>query len=401
MEATFQRIYMDHHATTPLDPRVLEVMMPYLTNEFGNASSNTHVFGWRAKEAVELARQQVARLIGSSPKEIIFTNGATESDNLAIKGIAQQYRRKGNHLITSQIEHSAILESCKMLEKDGFEVTFLPVDQYGMVDPQDVKEAITDHTRLISIIYASNEVGTINPLTEIGEISQNHGVLFHSDAVQGIGKIESNVDTLKVDLMSLTAHKMYGPKGIGALHIRSKRPKIRITPQNHGGGQEAKIRSGTLNVPSIVGFGKACEIAQSEMAAEAKHLTHLRNQLRQRISENIDFTHVHGHPEKRLPGNLNISFEFVESLSLLENLSNIALSTGSACSSSSIEASRVLVAMGVEEELARAPIRFGLGRGNTLDQVNFVAAQLAEQVTKLRDLSSMYKMVSKGGYQTV
>ena len=270
-----------------------------------------------------------------------------------------------------------------------------------MVDPQDVKEAITDHTILISIIYASNEVGTINPLSEIGEISQNHGVLFHSDAVQGIGKIESNVDTLKVDLMSLTAHKMYGPKGIGALHIRSKRPKIRITPQNHGGGQEAKIRSGTLNVPSIVGFGKACEIAQSEMAAEAKHLTHLRNQLRQRISENIDFTHVHGHPEKRLPGNLNISFEFVESLSLLENLSNIALSTGSACSSSSIEASRVLVAMGVEEELARSPIRFGLGRGNTLDQVNFVAAQIVEQVTKLRDLSSMYKMVRKGGYQTV
>ena len=401
MEATFHRIYMDHHATTPLDPRVLEAMMPYFTSEFGNASSNTHAFGWRAKEAVDLARQQVAKLIGCNPEEIIFTNGATESDNLAIKGISQQYRRKGNHLITSQIEHSAILESCKALEKDGFEVTYLPVDQYGMVDPQDVKEAITDHTILISIIYASNEVGTINSLSEIGEISQNHGVLFHSDAVQGIGKIESNVDTLKVDLMSITAHKMYGPKGIGALHIRSKRPKTRVVPQNHGGGQEAKIRSGTLNVPSIVGFGKACEIAQFEMEAEAKHLTHLRNQLCQKISESIDFVHVHGHPEKRLPGNLNVSFEFVESLSLLESLTGIALSTGSACSSTSTEASRVLVAMGVEEELARAPIRFGLGRGNTLDQIDFVATQLAEQVTKLRDLSPMYKLVRKGNYQMV
>ena len=399
MEKTFQRIYMDHHATTPLDPRVLETMMPYLTSEFANASSNTHAFGWRAKEAVELARQQIAKLIGCNPEEIIFTNGATESDNLAIKGVAQQYRRKGNHLITSQIEHSAILESCKTLEKDGFEVTYLPVDQYCMVDPQDVKEAITDQTILISIIYASNEVGTINPLSEIGEISQDHGVLFHSDAVQGIGKVESSVDTLKVDLMSLTAHKMYGPKGIGALHIRSKRPKIRIKPQNHGGGQEANIRSGTLNVPSIVGFGAACEIAQSEMEAEAKHLTNLRNHLHQKISENIDFMHVHGHPEKRLPGNLNISFEFVESLSLLENLSNIALSTGSACSSSSIETSRVLMAMGVEEELARSPIRFGLGRSNTLNQVNFVADQLSKQVTKLRNLSSMYKIVRKGSQQ--
>jgi len=287
-----------------------------------------------------------------------------------------------------------------VLEKDGFEVTYLPVDQYGMVDPQDVKDAITDQTILISIIYASNEVGTINPLSEIGEISQNYDVLFHSDAVQGIGKIESNVDALKVDLMSLTAHKMYGPKGIGALHIRSKRPKIRITPQNHGGGQEAKIRSGTLNVPGIVGFGKACEIAQSEMDTEAKHLTHLRNQFCQRISESIDFIHMHGHPTKRLPGNLNVSFEFVESLSLLENLSGIALSTGSACSSSSMEASRVLIAMGVEEELARSPIRFGLGRSNTLDQVDFVAARLEEQVTKFRNLSPIYKMVRKGEYQT-
>ena len=391
MEATFQKIYMDHHATTPLDPRVLEAMMPYLTDEFGNASSNTHAFGWRAKEAVDLARQQVARLIGSSPEEIIFTNGATESDNLVIKGISQQYRRKGNHLITSQIEHSAILESCKVLEKDGFEVTYLPVDQYGMVDPQDVKDAITDQTILISIIYATSGV-RIN--------SRNYDVLFHSDAVQGIGKIESNVDALKVDLMSLTAHKMYGPKGIGALHIRSKRPKIRITPQNHGGGQEAKIRSGTLNVPGIVGFGKACEISQSEMDTEAKHLTHLRNQFCQRISESIDFIHLHGHPKKRLPGNLNVSFEFVESLSLLENLSGIALSTGSACSSSSMEASRVLIAMGVEEELARSPIRFGLGRSNTLDQVDFVAARLEEQVTKLRNLSPIYKMVRKGEYQT-
>ena len=385
-------IYFDHHATTPIAPSVLESMMPYLTKSFGNASSTTHAFGQQARLAVEQARKQIADLIGASPEEILFTSGATESDNLAIKGVADGYRRRGNHIITTQIEHSAILDTCKVLERVGFEITYLPVDKYGMVDPQKVADGIRAETILISVIYASNEVGTINPLSAIGEIARQHGILFHSDAVQGIGKIESNVDRLNVDLMSLTAHKMYGPKGIGVLYVRQKRPRIRLSPQNYGGGQEGKIRSGTLNVPGIVGFGQACQLAQTEMQHEAERLTSLRDRLYQGLKNQIDLLHLNGHPAQRLPGNLNVSIEFVESLTLLEKLEKIALSTGSACSSNSMTPSRVLTAMGIDESLARAPIRFGLGRDNTVAEVDYVILRMIEEIAKLRRLSPLYQM---------
>ena len=385
-------IYFDHHATTPIAPSVLESMMPYLTKSFGNASSTTHAFGQQARLAVEQARKQIADLIGASPEEILFTSGATESDNLAIKGVADGYRRRGNHIITTQIEHSAILDTCKVLEGVGFEITYLPVDKYGMVDPQKVADGIRAETILISVIYASNEVGTINPLSAIGEIAWQHGILFHSDAVQGIGKIESNVDRLNVDLMSLTAHKMYGPKGIGVLYVRQKRPRIRLSPQNYGGGQEGKIRSGTLNVPGIVGFGQACQLAQTEMQHEAERLTSLRDRLYQGLKNQIDLLHLNGHPAQRLPGNLNVSIEFVESLTLLEKLEKIALSTGSACSSNSMTPSRVLTAMGIDESLARAPIRFGLGRDNTVAEVDYVILRMIEEIAKLRRLSPLYQM---------
>lgn len=385
-------IYFDHHATTPIAPSVLESMMPYLTKSFGNASSTTHAFGQQARLAVEQARKQIADLIGASPEEILFTSGATESDNLAIKGVAEGYRRRGNHIITTQIEHSAILDTCKVLERAGFEITYLPVDKYGMVDPQQVADGIRAETILISVIYASNEVGTINPLSAIGEIAWQHGILFHSDAVQGIGKIESNVDRLNVDLMSLTAHKMYGPKGIGVLYVRQKRPRIRLSPQNYGGGQEGKIRSGTLNVPGIVGFGQACQLAQTEMLHEAERLTGLRDRLYQGLKNQIDLLHLNGHPVQRVPGNLNVSIEFVESLTLLEKLEKIALSTGSACSSNSMTPSRVLTAMGIDESLARAPIRFGLGRDNTVAEVDYVILRTTEEIAKLRRLSPLYQM---------
>jgi len=387
-----QPIYFDHHATTPIAPSVLEAMMPYLTTSFGNASSTTHAFGQQARLAVEQARKQVADLIGASPEEILFTSGATESDNLAIKGVAEGSRRRGNHIITTQIEHSAILDTCKVLEKTGFEITYLPVDKYGMVDPQRIADEIRAETILISVIYASNEVGTINPLSAIGEIAWQHDILFHSDAVQGIGKIESNVDRLNVDLMSLTSHKMYGPKGIGALYVRQKRPRIRLSPQNYGGGQEGKIRSGTLNVPGIVGFGQACQLAQTEMQHEAERLARLRDRLYQGLKNQIDLLHLNGHPAQRLPGNLNVSIEFVESLTLLEKLENVALSTGSACSSNSMTPSRVLTAMGIDESLARAPIRFGLGRNNTAAEADYVISRVIEEVTKLRRLSPLYQM---------
>jgi len=384
-------IFLDHHSTTPIAPSVLSAMMPYLTNSFGNASS-VHKFGQEARRAVEIARMQVAKLIGASPREIIFTSGATESDNLAIKGIAERYHRQGNHIITTKIEHSAILDTCYFLEKLGFEITYLPVDQYGMVDPEQVASAIKPSTILISIIYASNEVGTINPVAEIGQMACQKGILFHSDAVQAIGKIDVNVEHLKIDLMSLTAHKMYGPKGIGALYIRQTKPKIRLKPQNYGGGQEGKIRSGTLNVPGIVGFGHACQLAQTEMKAEFKRLTILRSRLYEGLKEQIDFLHLNGHPHKRLPGNLNISIEFVESITLLEKLEGIALSTGSACSSSLLTPSRVLTAMGIDDSLARTPIRFGLGRGNTIDEIDFVISRVVAEVTKLRESAPLYQM---------
>ena len=394
-----QPIYMDSHATTPLDPRVLEAMMPYLTDHFGNAASSTHLFGEHAKDAVDAARDQVADLIGCSDGEIIFTSGATESDNLAVKGVAYQYKDRGNHIITSAVEHHAVLDSCKALEEAGFDVTYLPVDKYGMVHPQQVKDAITDQTVLISLIYVNGEVGTINPITEVGEIAEKYGILFHSDATQGIGKVESNVDELKVDLMSFTAHKMYGPKGIGALYVRKKAPPIQLYPLLHGGGQENNIRSGTLNVPGIAGFGAACELCKQETEEETKRITALRDQLYHELFKRIDLIHLNGHPTKRLPGNLNLSFEFVESQSILLGLKEIALSSGSACNSDSIEPSYVLRAMGVKDELALGAVRFGLGRHNTAAEVDTVVECVAAQVARLRELSPLYEMAQGGNYE--
>ena len=396
-----QPIYMDSHATTPLDPRVLEAMMPYLTNHFGNAASSTHLFGEYAKDAVDIARDQVADLIGCSEEEIIFTSGATESDNLAVKGIAYQYKDRGDHIITSTVEHHAVLDSCKALEDSGFDVTYLPVDKYGMVHPQQVEDAITDRTVLISLIYVNGEVGTINPITEVGEIAEKYGILFHSDATQGIGKVESDVDKLKVDLMSFTAHKMYGPKGIGALYVRKKNPPIQLYPLLHGGGQENNIRSGTLNVPGIVGFGAACELCKQEMVEEVNRIAALREQLYHELSKRIDLIYLNGHPIKRVPGNLNLSFEFVESQSILSGLNEIALSSGSACNSDSVEPSYVLRAMGVKDELALGAIRFGLGRHNTKAEVDTVVECVAAQVARLRELSPLYEMVQNDNYEAV
>ena len=395
-----QPIYMDSHATTPLDPRVLEAMMPYLTNHFGNAASSTHLFGEHAKDAVDTARAQVADLIGCSDGEIVFTSGATESDNLAVKGVAYRYKDRGNHIITSTVEHHAVLDSCKALEESGFDVTYLPVDKYGMVHPQQVEDAITDQTVLISLIYVNGEVGTINPITEVGEIAEKYGILFHSDATQGIGKIESDVDKLKVDLMSFTAHKMYGPKGIGALYVRQKDPPIQLYPLLHGGGQENNIRSGTLNVPGIIGFGAACELCKGEMEEEANRIFALREQLYYGLNKRLDRIYLNGHPTQRIPGNLNLSFEFVESQSILSGLKEIALSSGSACNSDSVEPSYVLRAMGVKDELALGAIRFGLGRHNTKAEVDTVVECVAAQVARLRELSPLYEMMQSGNYET-
>ena len=394
-----QPIYMDSHATTPLDPRVLEAMMPYLTTHFGNAASSTHLFGEHAKGAVDTARGQVADLTGCSAEEIIFTSGATESDNLAVKGVANQYKDRGNHIITSAVEHHAVLDSCEALEEAGFDVTYLPVDKYGMVHPQQVKDAITDQTLLISLIYVNGEVGTINPITEVGEIAEKYGILFHSDATQGIGKVESDVNQLKVDLMSFTAHKMYGPKGIGALYLRKKDPPIQLYPLLHGGGQENNIRSGTLNVPGIVGFGAACELCKQETVEEAKRITALRERLYHGLSKQIDLIRLNGHPTNRIPSNLNLSFEFVESQSILSGLKEIALSSGSACNSDSIEPSYVLRAMGVKDELALGAVRFGLGRHNTAAEVATVVERVAAQVARLRELSPLYEMAQGGNYE--
>ena len=384
-------IYMDNHATTPLDPQGLEAMMPYLTARFGNASSTAHQFGWKAKDAVEKARLQVAALINCSPEELIFTSGATESDNLAIKGVAYAYRHKGNHIITSTAEHHAVLDTCAVLEKEGFEVTYLPVDKYGMVHPQQVEEHLTSRTILISLIYANNEVGTINPIPEIGRIARNHGVLFHSDAVQALGKLDSDVDRLGLDLMSLTGHKMYGPKGIGALYIRVRKPPIQLTPMIHGGGQENHIRPGTLNVPGIVGFGEACKLSNTLMVEESERISVLRDKLHRALFNRIDHIYLNGHPVKRLAGNLNISFECVESEALLASLDNIALSAGSACTSGAIHASHVLLAMRLKEELAHTAVRFGLGRFTTEKEVDQVIDSVVKEVHRLRQLSPLYE----------
>jgi cysteine desulfurase len=379
-------IYLDHHATTPVAPEVFEAMRPFFVEQFGNAASRTHPFGWAAAAAVEAARCQVASLIGARPEEIIFTSGATEADNLALKGVASASRRRGRHIITSAIEHHAVLDSCKRLEKDGFRVTVLSVDADGFVDPGDVAKAITPGTILVSIMHANNEIGTIQPLGEIGRICRERGVLLHSDAVQTVGKIPCRVDDLCVDLLSISAHKMYGPKGVGALYVRAGKPRVELVPQMDGGGHERGWRSGTLNVPGIVGLGKACELSGRVMAEEAVRLTALCERLREGIVARIPRVHLNGHPTKRLPGNLNMSFEGVEGESLIMSLKDIAVSSGSACTSASQEPSYVLKALGLPEALAHTSIRFGLGRGTTEDEIDYVVARLAEEVSRLRNL---------------
>jgi cysteine desulfurase len=390
-------IYMDNHATTRCDPRVVEAMLPYFTEKFGNAASRNHCFGWEAEEAVDKARNQVAALIGAKSKEIIWTSGATESDNLAIKGVVEFYKEKGNHIVTCVTEHKAVLDSCRALERQGkATVTYLPVDNYGMVDPDAVRAALTDKTVLISIMYANNEIGTIHPIREIGKIAKDKGILFHCDGVQAAGKIPVDVEKDGVDLLAMSGHKIYGPKGIGALYVRSKGPRVRLTPIIDGGGHERGMRSGTLNVTGIVGMGAACEIAGQEMSDEAARLTELRNKLQAGIFERLDEVFVNGHPTQRLPGNLNVSFAYVEGESLLMGISDIAVSSGSACTSATLEPSYVIRALGINEELAHSSIRFGLGRFNTEAEVDFVTDRVSKEVKRLRDMSPLYEMAKEG-----
>src|SRR5580658_2764485 len=390
-------IFMDNHATTPADPRVVSEMIPYFTQSFGNAASRSHVFGWQAEEAVEYARERIAKLIGAqSEKEIVFTSGATESDNLAIKGVAEFYKEKGNHVITTVIEHKAVLDTCKRLEKEGYVVTYLPVAKDGRVDPDDVKRAITDKTILVSVMLANNEIGTVQPLGEIGKITRERGVLLHSDAVQGIGKIDFDVQRMNVDLASITAHKMYGPKGVGALYVRRSKPRVRVVAQMDGGGHERGMRSGTLNVPSIVGFGRAADIMRLEGKEEGVRLLALREKLRKYIQSHLEEVYVNGSLEHRLPGNLNISFNFVEGEGLMMAIKDVAVSSGSACTSASLEPSYVLRALGLGDELAHSSIRFGLGRFNTEEEVDFVGELMVQKVNRLRDLSPLYEMHKEG-----
>jgi cysteine desulfurase len=390
-------IFLDNHSTTPMDPRVLETMLPYFVEKFGNAASRNHAFGWEAEEAVENARKQIAKLIHADSKEIVFTSGATESDNLALKGVIEMYHEKGNHIITSSTEHRAVLDTAKALEAKGkATVTYLSVDKHGMVNPEDVRNAITDKTVLISIMLANNEIGTINPVKEIGKIAKEKGILFHSDATQGVGKIPVNVQEMGIDLMSFSAHKIYGPKGVGALYVRKKAPRVRIASQMDGGGHERGMRSGTLAVPLIVGFGKACELCEQEMDAEGRKLAAMRDRLQTGIMKALEETYLNGHPTQRLPHNLNISFAYVEGESLLMGLKEIALSSGSACTSATLEPSYVLRALGVGSDLAHSSIRFGLGRFNTNEQVDYTIKRMIEIVTKLREMSPLYEMAKEG-----
>lgn len=390
-------IYLDSHSTTPTDPRVLETMLPYFTEKFGNAASRNHAFGWEAEEAVETARKQIARLIHADPKELVFTSGATESDNLALRGVVEMYREKGDHMITNSTEHRAVLDTAKALEsKRGVKVTYLHVDKSGIVSPDDVRNAITDKTILISIMLANNEIGSINPIREIGKIAKEKGILFHCDATQGVGKIPVDVQEMGIDLMSFTAHKMYGPKGVGALYVRKKAPRVRIAPMIDGGGHERGMRSGTLPVPLVVGFGKACELCEQEMTAEARRLAAMRDRLEAGIMNGLDEVYLNGHPTQRLPHNLNVSFAYVEGESLLMGLKEIALSSGSACTSATLEPSYVLRALGVGSDLAHSSIRFGLGRFTTDDEVDYTIKRIIETVTRLREMSPLYEMAKEG-----
>jgi len=389
-------IYMDNHATTPVDPRVVEAMLPYFTEKFGNAASRNHSFGWAGEEAVENARAQVASLIGATPKEIIFTSGATESDNLMIKGVAEMYREKGNHIITQAIEHKAVLDTCKRLEKYGYEVSYLPVQKDGRVNPQDVRKAIKPTTILITVMYANNEIGVINPIQEIGKIAKERGIIFAVDGVQAVGKIPVDVQKDNIDLLSISAHKIYGPKGVGALYVRRRNPRVQLSAIIDGGGHERGMRSGTLNVTGIIGLGKACELAQQEMPEESKRLRALRDRLKAGLEAKLDEVYINGSLEHRLPNNLNMSFAYVEGESLLMGINDVAVSSGSACTSATLEPSYVLKALGVGEDLAHTSIRFGLGRFNTEEEVDYVTDKMVQVVTKLRELSPLYEMAKEG-----
>ncbi len=385
-------IYLDNNATTRTDPRVLEAMLPFFTEHYGNAASRHHVFGRQAEKAVEEARSQVAELIAADPREIIFTSGATESDNLALKGVAHMYRTAGDHVVTVATEHKAVLDPCKRLEREGFRVTFLPVDRYGRVSVEQVAAALTEQTVLVSVMAANNEIGTLQPVAAIGRLCKERGVLFHCDAAQAGGKLPIDVHALGVDLLSLSAHKMYGPKGVGALYMRRRDPRVRLDPLIDGGGHERGMRSGTLPVPLIVGFGRACVLCRGEMAAEAERLTGLRERLRRGIMDRLDDVFLNGHPTERLPGNLNLSFAYVEGEALLMALKSVAVSSGSACTSANPEPSYVLKALGVSDDLAHGSIRFGLGRFTTAEEIDFVIEEVVRTVHHLRSLSPLYEM---------
>jgi cysteine desulfurase len=389
-------IYLDYHATTPMDPRVLDAMLPYFTEHFGNAASRNHSFGWEAEKAVEHARKQIADLIGANAKEIIFTSGATESNNLAIKGVAEMYAEKGNHIITVATEHKAVLDTCKHLEKNGFRVTYLSLAADGLVTLEQIREAITDKTILVSIMYANNEIGVVQPIAAIGKLLKEKGILLHTDGVQAVGKVPVNVITDNIDLMSITAHKMYGPKGVGALYVRRKSPRVQITAQMDGGGHERGMRSGTMNVPGIVGFGKAAELCRLEMAEESKRLSHLRDKLKHKLEAELDEVYINGSMAHRLPHNLNMSFQYVEGESLLMGINDIAVSSGSACTSATLEPSYVLKALGLGDDLAHSSIRFGLGRFTTEEEIDYTADKLIGVVRKLRELSPLYEMAKEG-----
>ncbi len=389
-------IYMDYHSTTPLDPRVLEAMEPFLTDRFGNAASRSHSFGWTAEEAVEKARVEIAHLIGANPKEIVFTSGATEGTNLAMKGAMEMYAEKGNHLITSPTEHKATLDCAKYLEKRGVQVTYLPVDNTGRVDPQAVRDAITDKSVLIALMHGNNEVGTLHPIAEIGKIAKEKGVLFYVDAAQTAGKVPIHVEEMGIDILSISGHKIYGPKGVGATYIRRNNPRVRLAPIIHGGGHERGFRSGTLNVPGIVGLAKACAIARESMAEESKRLAELRDRLKDGLFRQLDDIYINGHPAERLPNNLNVSFAYVEGEALMMGLKEIAVSSGSACTSASLEPSYVLRALGVGEELAHTSLRFGLGRFTTQEEVDYTIAKVVGAVKRLREMSPLYEMAKEG-----
>jgi cysteine desulfurase len=389
-------IYMDYHATTPVDPRVVDAMLPYFTQHFGNPASRNHSFGWEAEEAIEAARKQVADLIGANVKEIIFTSGATEANNLAIKGAAEMYREKGNHIITCVTEHKAVIDTCKKLEKQGSRVTYLPVQKDGRISLDELQAAITDKTILITIMAANNEIGVLQPIAEIGAIAKAKGILFHTDAVQAVGKVPFDVNQNKVDLVSLSAHKLYGPKGVGALYVRRRNPRVLLAEQISGGGHERGMRSGTLNVPGIVGLGAAAALAKAEMATEAARLSALRDRLNQKFHENLDEIYVNGSMEHRLPHNLNISFAYVEGESLLMGINDVAVSSGSACTSASLEPSYVLKALGAGDDLAHSSIRFGLGRWSSEEEVDYVVEKLTSVVRRLREMSPLYEMVKEG-----